>query len=1278
MAVLAVAAAGAAIGGTIGGTFLGLSAAAWGWTIGSVVGNYLFAPKTNSEGPRLQGIRYSQSSYGASIPIVFGTMRIGSNVIWMGEVQEVVNRQRVGKRAYQTTYTYRQSFAVALCDGPVDGVRRVWFDGQLVFSDEASDVITVVEAAKIADVMSIYTGNETQIPDAAIEAEDGVGNVPGYRGLCYLVFDGLDLTQWGNRIPAITAEVIESGGLGAPNIISLDGLLGDTGGARVDGDEIAVATWVAGVTTTMTIKRYAADGSVNSQEVFSGDLTGYSVVTSQLVVCINDPTIASVPVTITDGILVYYTGFLWLKASYTVDSGGVTRNTISAVAGPDGSGDAVTTGFVRLGDALYAINNDGYDPFVERYQIIDDMPAAAPSNRWRFADHCVVPLTTGGSGFITTDGTHIIARVTIQDGVDFDKYFRLAPDDLAFVDYYSAPTTLMQSFAVYDGMHLGFTTNASGSYTLSQYQIVSGDDAVFIGSEVISPGGDTTLAQIMQVNEGGLVLASDGELSMVPKITPLARTLDDVVEAIVTRAGIGSADIDVTGLASIEVDGYTVDRRTSARSAIEPLMAAYAVDAVESNGKIKFVLRGGSPVQTLYLSALGAESETANSDAVRRTDSRERDAVLPQRIDVSYASLDAAYEIGTQTATRGQVLSEQQVSVELPLALTEESAARIAHRLAYEMWSSRTNCEFATSLQYAALEPTDVIWLERERGGIDRVRITAKTEDEGILRFEAVHDDDGVIVQIASGASLPSPGTIAGGLGSTRAVLFEAPPIDDSHADYPALYVAASPYSGTWPGAELWINTPGETNYSNIGPLSVQTVCGSVTTPPANWSADRGQVDASSVEVSIFVGSLDTVTESSWLNGSNMAVIGGELIGFKTATSLGGGAYRLTGLLRGLHGTDYAGQHGAGEQFALLDPESSAHLFIRPTAQIGVARQFRAVTLGRDVPSTDSLTVSMLARSLMPLPPTYINVVRQANGDRTFRWTRRARAYQAWLEGADIPLVETAESYRVQLIDVDTEAVLRSSTVSTNSYTYAAADIATDYPADPDSIRLKVWQQSAIVGDGEPADVILPWAGDFSGFYEKDWTDSVTSDTTLFGAGTPAMVVEDFGAPFPDDNQLRITTSGGYTQDAKLRFDRVPNFTDGLLKVTVAAQSASVASELGLMARTTYWRNDLNGYGYGVYINHSGNVVLGKGTNSNAGTWTVISSVAHGVTAGSLINLAWRIVGSSHRVFVNGVLKINTTDSTITAAGACGIRLGNPSEGITRPFDDFSVQFNQA
>jgi hypothetical protein len=80
MAVLAIAGAGA-----LGASALGLGWQA-GWLLGSVVGQALFAPGRTSapdqEGPRLSDLTVSSSAYGAPIPIAYGTLRMGGNMIW--------------------------------------------------------------------------------------------------------------------------------------------------------------------------------------------------------------------------------------------------------------------------------------------------------------------------------------------------------------------------------------------------------------------------------------------------------------------------------------------------------------------------------------------------------------------------------------------------------------------------------------------------------------------------------------------------------------------------------------------------------------------------------------------------------------------------------------------------------------------------------------------------------------------------------------------------------------------------------------------------------------------------------------------------------------------------------------------------------------------------------------------------------------------------------------------------------------------------------------------
>ncbi|GHC46234.1 phage host specificity protein [Gemmobacter tilapiae] len=48
------------------------------------------------------------------------------------------------------------------------------------------------------------------MPDPKIEAVEGAGNAPAYRGLAYVMIEDLDLTPFGNRVPQFSFEVVRS------------------------------------------------------------------------------------------------------------------------------------------------------------------------------------------------------------------------------------------------------------------------------------------------------------------------------------------------------------------------------------------------------------------------------------------------------------------------------------------------------------------------------------------------------------------------------------------------------------------------------------------------------------------------------------------------------------------------------------------------------------------------------------------------------------------------------------------------------------------------------------------------------------------------------------------------------------------------------------------------------------------------------------------------------------------------------------------------------------
>lgn len=204
MATIVLSAAGMAAGSYLGGSILGLSNAVIGRAIGATLGRIIDQKIMGSgsevvESGRLDRFRLTGASEGAPVSEMYGRMRVPGQVIWATRFQERVTTGGSGKglapKGPKTReYTYSVSMAVALCEGEISGIGRIWADGK------------PVETADLS--LRVYTGSADQFPDPKIEAVEGAGQVPAYRGLAYVVFEDLELGPYGNRIPQLTFEVI--------------------------------------------------------------------------------------------------------------------------------------------------------------------------------------------------------------------------------------------------------------------------------------------------------------------------------------------------------------------------------------------------------------------------------------------------------------------------------------------------------------------------------------------------------------------------------------------------------------------------------------------------------------------------------------------------------------------------------------------------------------------------------------------------------------------------------------------------------------------------------------------------------------------------------------------------------------------------------------------------------------------------------------------------------------------------------------------------------------
>lgn len=191
MATLLFSAIGGLFGGPLGGAI--------GALVGRSVDRAIIGSPTR-EGPRLKELAVSTSSYGSPVPRIYGRMRTAGTIIWSTDLVEHKDKQGGGKgKPSYTTYSYSASFAIALSSRPLQGLGRIWADGNLL-RGASGDM-------KTGGQFRFHTGHADQAPDPLLAAAEGLGQSPAYRDLAYVVFEDLQLGDFGNRIPALTFEV---------------------------------------------------------------------------------------------------------------------------------------------------------------------------------------------------------------------------------------------------------------------------------------------------------------------------------------------------------------------------------------------------------------------------------------------------------------------------------------------------------------------------------------------------------------------------------------------------------------------------------------------------------------------------------------------------------------------------------------------------------------------------------------------------------------------------------------------------------------------------------------------------------------------------------------------------------------------------------------------------------------------------------------------------------------------------------------------------------------
>jgi hypothetical protein len=500
-------------------------------------------------------------------------------------------------------------------------------------------------------------------------------------------------------------------------------------------------------------------------------------------------------------------------------------------------------------------------------------------------------------------------------------------------------------------------------------------------------------------------------------------TLDLVVADLFQKSGLTSDKYDTSALSGIVVRGYPVTRIGDAKSNLSVLCQAYFFDIVESDFKLKCVLRGGSTSATIPESDLGIADTNGQSYELQTTIAQQQD--LPKDITVLYSDPAMDYQQGKQMRRRHSkvVKTKNQTLLELPLTLQSDEAAQIAQKALSTLWSERN--QYAWKLWkavYQIIDPSDLVQFTYGSAPYQS-RIT-KTNVGQNRQIEVSGASENSLTYVSTIAGISGTGVPTQTLGLpaiTTLFLLDLPLLQDTDSNgnsNTGFYWAMSSPNVGWSGGVLFSSSDNE-NFSQLDFSNTEIPYGVVSVKtPAPRSAFSWDY-TTTITVRMVKGTLSSTTALNVLNGANGFVLGNEVMQFQNATMNGDGTYTLSNLLRGRRGTEWAcNLHQPGETFILLNG-TGLHKMSTQLSLINALRYVKGVTVGQPITSAYPQQFTQQGNDLKPYAPAQFQGVRDASGNFSVSWQRRTRIGGAWMDGTGtVPLSEDSESYDVEVMQL--------------------------------------------------------------------------------------------------------------------------------------------------------------------------------------------------------------------------------------------------------------------
>lgn len=909
---------GGVVGGVVGFVASGFNPAGfqYGYLAGSIIGGAVDPDRI--QGPRLTDAQTQTSNEGVPRPIIYGTACVAGNIIQVGPLVEHKTSQRAGKGGpVQETFTYTRDVAIRICEAaPLGGsmkLLRVWKNDKLVADWTEANTIPA-DTAAFDSILTFYSGDEDQLPDPTLEAlaeeyGGGVGNVPAYRGTCYAVLTGLDVTETGGAVPQFRWEV----------------------SSDATQEDVVTERYVGPAYSSFTN---------NPEDPFTNPLSDYTVLSG---------------------------------AGTKLTGGGYTTPTTSIAAAISYAGSVAYPawgdpdhfiGIMRGGSGPFSSANsdgiEGHGPFhdMTRYREAWLLyswaePVAFQDSLRLIGDTTGTPTSTGGEWNSDIAGT-VFRSYSSRDSTTssirsgYEGFWPLAinircqklvpvdalqdgefelPDAPGFVSDAAGnirklggaatmQTGLFRTLAL-ESSSTTYTTRELGPVLVRG---VADDTQAFWDAAYAAaveagemPAGYTYSATgnggtgTYPRNTTSAYLLTSGAQTVV---TPGMVALDAIIEDFASRVGIPSTQLDLSAVSGIEVRGFPIARQTSAAEAVRALQQVYFFDLPEwgnsgdTGTKLRAVLRGGAVVATI------TDDDLVDTDDDEST--RAQQVEFPRKVNLTASDPESNYEPITQPAERSteNVKAVGEASFSTNVVLTRSECAPVSEKLLKVMWEAalgRRTLELPEAFTY--LTPSDRISYGGKQWHIDKAELL-----DGSVKLDLTRDRASAYASTATGSPVLPPTAPPSSIrGPTMFEAMNLPRLR-SQDTTPGMYVAVCGLLPGWAGCDLYLSVDDGVTEQLVATLDDAATMGTLT-------ADLAAA-GTPLSVSLYGGELDSVTVDQLLARLNAAAVTtdevSEILQFQTATETGTRAYDLTDLTRGELYTE-AADHDSGDPFVLLD-----------------------------------------------------------------------------------------------------------------------------------------------------------------------------------------------------------------------------------------------------------------------------------------------------------------------------------------------------------------------